>query len=279
MIYWFSGTGNSRWVAGQLARRLGERLMDIADCVARGDYRHSLQPGESIGWVFPTYSWGPPPVVLDFIARWHIDGYEKGRTYCYMVATCGDDVGLTADIFASALGYIDLSAAFSVQMPNNYILLPGFDTDPAELERSKIASAPSRIDGVADVIARRGRVTDVVTGSHKWLKSRVIRPLFLRLLMSDKRFAADPSLCNSCGACVASCPMRNITLDAADGMPRWHWLHTPLPAPRHPVWQNHSLQGALLLQAAVRIAVVLIYKKNGKNGGQRAVHFYHSFYI
>lgn len=222
MIYWFSGTGNSRWVTGQLARRLGERLMDIADCVARGDYRHSLQPGESIGWVFPTYSWGPPPVVLDFIARWHIDGYEKGRTYCYMVATCGDDVGLTADIFASALGYIDLSAAFSVQMPNNYILLPGFDTDPAELERSKIASAPRRIDGVADAIARRGRVTDVVTGSHKWLKSRVIRPLFLRLLMSDKRFAADPSLCNSCGACVASCPMRNITLDAADGMPRWH---------------------------------------------------------
>ena len=241
MIYWFSGTGNSRWVTGQLARRLGERLMDIADCVARGDYRHSLQPGESIGWVFPTYSWGPPPVVLDFIARWHIDGYEKGRTYCYMVATCGDDVGLTADIFASALGYIDLSAAFSVQMPNNYILLPGFDTDPAELERSKIASAPRRIDGVADAIARRGRVTVPHAQHHARCR---------------RRYA----------------PVAWTLCDVP-------WLHTPLPAPRHPVWQNHSLQGALLLQAAVRIAVVLIYKKNGKNGGQRAVHFYHSFYI
>ena len=107
MIYWFSGTGNSRWVAEELAKRLGDRLMDIADCIVQGDFRHVLSRGESIGWVFPTYSWGPPPVVLDFISRWHIDGYEKGLTYCYMVTTCGDDVGLTADIFADALGYID----------------------------------------------------------------------------------------------------------------------------------------------------------------------------
>lgn len=221
MIYWFSGTGNSRWAAEQLAQRLGDRLASIADCIASGDYRHSLAPGESIGWVFPTYSWGPPPVVLDFIAQWHIDGYEKNSTYCYMATTCGDDVGLAVDIFAKALGYIDLVAAFSIQMPNNYILLPGFDTDPAQVELDKKARAVARIEQVATAIAGHTRTVDVVTGRYKWLKSRIIRPFFVRHMMSDKHFTADADLCNGCGTCAAVCPMRNITI-SDDHRPQWH---------------------------------------------------------
>ena len=222
MIYWFSGTGNSLWAAKELAHRLGDRLIDIADALSQGNFRHTLTEGESIGWVFPTYSWGPPPVVLDFVKRWHINGYAKGTTYCYMVTTCGDDVGLAVDIFSKALGYIDLVAAFSVQMPNNYILLPGFDTDPATLERNKLQNATPRIAEIAGMLADKRAVTDVVTGRYKWLKSRVIRPLFVRFMMSDKHFTADASLCNSCGACVAQCPMHNITLATADGAPGWH---------------------------------------------------------
>lgn len=221
MIYWFSGTGNSRWVAEQLARMLDERLIDIADAASRKQFRYKLSPGECIGWVFPIYSWGPPPVVLDFIKQWHIDEYEKSHTYCYMVATCGDDVGLSVEIFARALGYIDLNAAFSVQMPNNYILLPGFDTDPAEVEHDKKERAIPRLDNIARALTRHEAITDVVTGKYKWLKSRIIRPLFLRFLMSDKRFAADATRCNSCGLCATICPMHNIALDTS-GKPQWH---------------------------------------------------------
>ena len=221
MIYWFSGTGNSLWAAKELAHRLGDRLIDIADALSQGNFRHTLTEGESIGWVFPTYSWGPPPVVLDFVKRWHIDGYAKGTTYCYMVTTCGDDVGLAVDIFSKALGYIDLVAAFSVQMPNNYILLPGFDTDPPALVQSKKERAVARVAGIAEMIAARKQTTDVVTGQYKWIKSRVIRPFFIKHLMGDSKFVADRSQCNSCGTCVAVCPMHNITL-ADGGLPQWH---------------------------------------------------------
>lgn len=220
MIYWFSGTGNSQWVAEQLSRRLGDRLINIAECIARNDFRHSLATGESIGWVFPTYSWGPPPVVLDFVSRWHIDGYKKNTTYCYMATTCGDDVGLAADIFAKALGYIGLVAAFSIQMPNNYILLPGFDTDPAQMVIDKKAQAVKRIDHVANAIANHTHVIDVVTGKYKWIKSRIIRPFFVRHLMSDKHFTTT-ELCNGCGACATNCPMHNITI-GNDHRPQWH---------------------------------------------------------
>ena len=87
MIYYFSGTGNSKWVAGRLASILGEHLVEIGEAIRLGKFRYELATEESIGWVFPVYSWGPPPVVLDFISKWHVDGYVKGKTYCYMVAT------------------------------------------------------------------------------------------------------------------------------------------------------------------------------------------------
>ena len=91
MIYYFSGTGNSKWVAGRLASILGEHLVEIGEAIRLEKFRYELATEESIGWVFPVYSWGPPPVVLDFISKWHVDGYVKGKTYCYMVAVCGDE--------------------------------------------------------------------------------------------------------------------------------------------------------------------------------------------
>ena len=137
MIFYFSGTGNSKHVAEQLAAMLGERLVAIAEAVAEGTLTFALAEGESVGWVFPTYSWGPAPVAADFASRVQLQGCGAD-TYCYMVTTCGDEVGETVSMFAKSLGNIRLKAAFSVQMPNNYILLPGFDVDDKELERSKV---------------------------------------------------------------------------------------------------------------------------------------------
>lgn len=221
MIYYFSGTGNSKWVARMLASILGERLVEIGDAIRSGKFRYELASDESIGWVFPVYSWGPPPVVLDFISKWHVNGYKKDKTYCYMVAVCGDDIGLTADIWRKALGYIDGNAAFSVQMPNNYILLPGFDVDSKDVEREKLERAKSRVEEVAKAILAKSHVTDVVTGSCKWIKSRVIRPFFNAFLMSDRRFKVDADVCTSCGLCAKVCPMKNITMDEK-GLPRWN---------------------------------------------------------
>lgn len=56
MIFYFSGTGNSKHVAEQLAAMLGERLVAIAEAVAEGTLTFALAEGESVGWVFPTYS-------------------------------------------------------------------------------------------------------------------------------------------------------------------------------------------------------------------------------
>lgn len=220
MIFYFSGTGNSKHVAEQLAAMLGERLVAIAEAVAEGTYTFALAEGESVGWVFPTYSWGPAPVAADFASRVQLQGC-CAHTYCYMVTTCGDEVGETVTMFAKSLGNISLKAAFSVQMPNNYILLPGFDVDDKALERSKVEASAARIKAVAEAIAAKREIIDVVVGPWRRLKSRLIYPLFRRFAMSDKAFAANADVCTRCGLCARECPAKNITLDGGS-LPRWH---------------------------------------------------------
>ena len=68
MIFYFSGTGNSHWVAKRLASQLGDALIPMADAEAMKEV-YACKKGERVGFVFPVYAWAPPKVVLDFLAR------------------------------------------------------------------------------------------------------------------------------------------------------------------------------------------------------------------
>ena len=98
MIFYFSGVGNSAWVARKLATMLNDRVVSIAEEI-RTDMEYALSPDEQVGFVFPVYGWEPPKIVLDFVRRMKM----SAPAYLYFVCTCGDDTGKTADVFMSAL--------------------------------------------------------------------------------------------------------------------------------------------------------------------------------
>lgn len=221
MIFWFSGTGNSQWAAEQLASALADRMESVAEALtANAPVKCTLADDEALGFVFPTYSWGPPPVVMELVEKLQI---ATKPSFCYMVTTCGDDIGLSVEIMQKALQKrgVTLDSAYSVQMPNNYVNLPGFDVDSEEVRNAKLHAAPTRLAEVAKGIAERKPTVDVVTGGFAWVKSKIIRPWFLRNAMSDKKFTVDATACNHCGACQRNCPLHNITLTRL-GVPQWH---------------------------------------------------------
>ena len=88
MICWFSGCGNSRFVAETLASLLDERLVSIPEALRQGSCRLDLAPGERLGFVWPVYCWAPPPIVLDFVSRMSVSG---SASHVFFVATCGDN--------------------------------------------------------------------------------------------------------------------------------------------------------------------------------------------
>lgn len=207
MIYYFSATGNSRHVAHSLAEITGDKCYDIAE--------GHPDTVDTLVIVSPVYSWGLPLPVVEWIDR-----LSATPNYCAGVLTCGDDTGHAPAMMRKALARrgVAMNACWSVQMPNTYVILPGFDVDPPELEARKRSAASARIAAIAGGIIRRINITDVVEGSFPRLKTAVVYPLFRRWSISPARFHTNDK-CIGCGQCASHCPRHNITM--TNSRPVW----------------------------------------------------------
>ena len=111
MIFYFSGTGNTRFVAQQIAEDIGEELLFIPDLIRKEQYKFEVKEGETVGFCFPTHGWQPPRIVREFISR-----LKLKASYCWALTTCGDNMGETMTILNKELAAIGLKAStmFSV---------------------------------------------------------------------------------------------------------------------------------------------------------------------
>ncbi len=215
MIFYFSGTGNSEWVAKQIAAGTGDTAVDMADLWKTNHDNIQVNAGQSVGIVFPIHAWNAPKVVAKF---------AKGLTiakdaYRYAVCTCGDEAGLAMARFARLF---PVDGAWSLMMPNNYIRL--FNLDSPELASKKVQQAREKIPAICELVQAKQKAWDVYKGTYAFLKSYIINPLFRLFYMRARGFHAEQE-CTSCGLCVKTCPTSNIAL--VEG---------------HPIWGGHCTQ-------------------------------------
>ncbi len=224
MIFYFTGTGNSLWVARQLGAAFGESPIAVADELSRhpsGECIYDIKYGEHLILVFPVHSWGPAEMMLRFVSRMTLHGYVHQPVYA--VCTCGDTCGWTDRIISGALSRrgIDLTACWSVRMPNNYILMKGFGVDSDEVRETKLLTAPNEVRAVVDAIKGVKEYRSYLIGTHPWLKSRVISRLFRHFLAgpdSKTKFHVSDA-CIGCGLCARACPTGTVVMQ--DGRPVW----------------------------------------------------------
>lgn len=209
MIYYFSGTGNSKWVAEQLALLTADTVTNISTLLGNGTVAGWAGKDTVIGLVFPIYAWGAPRIVEDFIRSFNM---EQG-TYAYAVCTCGDDAGCAMKRLKKIFPW---QSAWSVPMPNNYI--PMYDVDAPELMQKKLAFARDKLPIIAQTVKARAFVTDVHTGGMAGLKTWLINPIFNQFAMTTRPFTVDVG-CTGCGLCADNCPVNAIQI--AQGKPTW----------------------------------------------------------
>lgn len=212
MILYFSGTGNTRWIATKISEAIGEKLCYIPDLIREGKYDITLNKDERLGFCFPTHGWQPPRIVREFIKRMNIDEGEKPH-FCWALTTCGDSMGETMTILNKDLSakHLKVETCFSVIMPESYVCLPFMYTDSKEKEQQKILRAQAQLKHIIDIItSKQTGVEELDKGATPRLYSYVIGAYFNKKMVTDKKFTVDTDVCIKCGKCVKVCPVENI---------------------------------------------------------------------
>ena len=88
MVFYFSGTGNSRYAAQRIAAALGDQLLSMNDRIKAGD-TSPVTTDERLVIVTPTYAWRIPRLVEDWLRRTEFPGARQ----TWFVMTCGGEIG------------------------------------------------------------------------------------------------------------------------------------------------------------------------------------------
>lgn len=211
-IFYYTGTGNSLWVA----RRLTEQLEDAA-LHSIPAWQQTCPPieAECLGLVFPVYIWGVSAPVRRFI-----EALPPLRAhYLFAVADNGGQVSNTLVQLKGLLAKknLTLNAGFTITMPSNYI--PWGGPGPQEAQQAHFTRAEAKIARIAEIIRHRESLP--VEKGPLWQRivfSAIYRLSYAQVPKMDGKFWVDAK-CNRCGICAKVCPTANITL--VDGQPRW----------------------------------------------------------
>lgn len=213
MIFYFSGTGNSRYAAERIAAALGDGLCCLNDRIRRRDTAVPEADGRLV-LVTPTYAWRIPRLVRSYLEKTEL----RGAAQLWFVMTCGSEIGSAAAYNRALCAEKGLAYMGTAQivMPENYIAM--FPTPQADEARRIVAAAEPELDRAAEAIrAGRPLPSPRVRLTGRFL-SGPVNPLFYTLFVKDAAFAAGDA-CTGCGLCAACCPLNNITL--RDGKPVW----------------------------------------------------------
>lgn len=207
MIFYFSGTGNSRYVAEQIAKVTGDALINITKDEMDQNREYILQDEERLGIVFPIYWWGMPSLVEEFVKKLNIR--VKDDSYVYGVSTYGLEPHNGLKDLEKLLGEknIPLQAVFEVKMVDNYVV--AYDIAGAEKQEAIYQNAEGIIEHIiCDIKNRKNiKITDII--------GTTIKPIvhgFYKRTDHRKHFYATDA-CTGCGLCATNCPCQAIEME------------------------------------------------------------------
>ena len=213
MILYFSGTGNSNYVAKRIADALGDALVNLNDRIKASD-TSSVETGERVIIVTPTYAWRIPRVVRDWLRKTEL----RGARLVWFVMTCGSEIG-NADKYNRDLcaeKSVACMGTAQIVMPENYIAM--FSAPQADKARQIVAQAEPSIDRAIAAIQANQPFAPTRNNLYDRFMSGPVNPIFYKFFVKADAFTVS-SACIGCGQCAKRCPMNNVTLK--DGKPSW----------------------------------------------------------
>ena len=200
MIFYFTGTGNSLYVAKQL----DEIQLSIPQVIHDADLSFKAS---SIGIVCPIYGHEMPEMVKEFVKRATFD-----TEYFYLILTYGRIHGGAAELAEQMMSSCGKKADYinTIMMADNF--LPGFDMkeqiaiNPEKKVEEHIASIKN------DINARKCWKQPVTQEDRDWHKNYLERQSHVPADFFQNLYHVTEE-CIGCGVCTNICPVGCIHLE------------------------------------------------------------------
>ena len=207
MVLYYSGTGNSKYIAKCIASALETDCLNLNERIKAEDTL-SVQTEENVILVTPTYAWRIPHIVSGWLGKAEV----VGAKCIWFVMDCGSEIGNAAkynrELAArKALTYMGTA---QIVMPENYIAL--FSAPDKQEAKAIVENAKPAIRSIIDCIRNGMEFPAPRNNLYDRFMSSAVNPIFYKKIVKADAFTVSDA-CIGCGKCVQLCPLNNIRLD------------------------------------------------------------------
>lgn len=208
MIIYFSATGNCKYLATRLAKALDQEIYSMVDLIREERYEFEK---DLIGIISPTYYWGLPSLVKEFLEKTRLKS-----SYTYFISTYGTTPGASDTMAKRALKSNVIDAFYSVKMADTWT--PIFDLSTEEKIEKFTKNTEVEIDQVIKRIESREKNKKMSPRTPAFLVDLFAQPLYNSKTRLTSNFYVEDT-CIACGLCEKKCPVEAIKIE--ENRPVW----------------------------------------------------------
>lgn len=208
MILYFSATGNCKYVATRLAQSEKQEMLSIVDCLKNDQYSFF---DKTIGIISPTYYWGLPSIVKEFLEKASFQ-----TEYLYYIATYGTMPGASGAIANKAIQKRKIDAYYSVRMVDTWT--PIFDLSTQEKVAKYTKNTENEISSILRSVKERNKNRHMAHRTLAFITEWIAEPIYNSNVRRTINFRVEDT-CIGCCLCAGKCPVQAIEMQ--DKRPVW----------------------------------------------------------
>ena len=215
MVLYYSSTGNTEFIAKQIARKIDDDSINLLSRIKNNDYS-PIESKKPFVICSPIYVCEMPRFLADYLKKVRLKGNRK----VYFIFTSGGYSGIAgflAKYLARNKGMTFMGFA-DFKMPRNYPVSQHYAMLSDEENKKRILESRKKIPKVARRIFRGEKLRGRYIFQFEKIVTLLFNPIWTKYKQPAAPFHATDK-CKGCGKCARLCPLNNIQM--VNKKPEW----------------------------------------------------------